>query len=585
MPSISLAAAVLLSCFALAPAPASAALTRDQQTCVATMNKGIDKLATAIGKETSGCIRDHNRGHGVTDLAQCIADDRKDKIAKAVARHLTNDAKKCRGSDNDGTPREPGVFYASGASIDTIVTAASELLTVIYGTPAGTAAITEATDLAAARCQERVAKRVQRCHRTRLAEFHRCTKSSLKSEQETASALTTCLTADSRQKIAKACDLVQGTTVDRIRKDLDKQCIGKGVDLSLSFPHCGSTDRDTVHECLAVPTACRTCSASNNASRLDADCDLLDNGASDGSCPDCALLGTCALVETLVAPAATDPAIDDPVGGDHLVYVNSSVAAHDELLVHLPGTFGVPTNNNVFLQAVADQGMKAIGLQYVNDGTVNGLCFNEWTNNPPPDPDCQESLRLERIYGLDTSPLENVSAANSLVNRLVKLLEYLHGQQPTVGWDAYLDSGQPRWDQIVFSGHSQGSGMAALLGRDHAVARVMMFGGPSDFDPSGNTAAWMTDPKATAISDHFGFRHQQDQLFPIMQTWSDMGLPGPPVLVDASVPPYASSRFLETNISVPAGDEHGSVIRNSQVEQGSAPTFKEVWAYMCCSAP
>lgn len=111
----------------------------------------------------------------------------------------------------------------------------------------------------------------------------------------------------------------------------------------------------------------------------------------------------------------------------------------------------------------------------------------------------------------------------------------------------------------------------------------MMFGGPSDFDPLGNTAAWMTDPKATSITEHFGFRHVDDQLFPVVGTWADMGLPGPAIIVDINVPPFANSHFLETNISVGTGAEHFSVIRNTQVEQGNAPTFRDVWEYMCCS--
>ena len=138
-----------------------------------------------------------------------------------------------------------------------------------------------------------------------------------------------------------------------------------------------------------------------------------------------------AVIETSVSPATTDPEIND-LGGNHLVCVNPLVSQRDEILVHFPGTFGTPAGNEQFLRTVADQGMKAIGLQYVNDGTINGICSNYGEG----DADCQENLRLERIYGIDTSPIENqnVSPANSLVNRLVKLLEYLDAQQPAVGW-------------------------------------------------------------------------------------------------------------------------------------------------------
>ena len=269
----------------------------------------------------------------------------------------------------------------------------------------------------------------------------------------------------------------------------------------------------------------------NDEIRGGRDDDLLIGGAGTDLClggPDTDELGlraggaTCEsvgsiegpLTITSVSPAITDPTIDDPVGGDHLIYVNAAIPPRDEILVHFPGTFGTPAGNAVFLQAVANQGMRAIGLQYVNDSPINSACVAHWRNNPSADPDCQENLRLERIYGVDASPLDDVSPANSLVNRLTKLLEYLDAQQPELAWGDYLDAGAPRWDRIVVSGHSQGSGMAALIARDKAVARVLMFGGPSDFDPLGNSAAWMTAPKTTLIGNHYGFRHQNDPRFP-----------------------------------------------------------------------
>lgn len=566
----------------LGGAPALAQLTDAQEKCVNKINKGMEKVSKTVGKESLRCIRDFNDGD-IVDIPQCVADDVRGKIAKAGVVTSKAEDKSCLGDDNDGIPRRPGVFYTPAEAVNTVATAGSRIHLALYGSIDAANAITEATNAAASRCQEKIGKRLQRCQRARIGEFNKCKKSSLKVGTDTPAALASCITEDSRSKIAKSCDLNSGGKVDGIRRDLDTQCISKGVDLALAFPHCGSSDLEAVHACLATGMACLSCTILNQVDGLETDCDILDNGGNDNSCPDCSFLGTCTLTETSVSPAATDPAIDDPVGGNHLVYVNQGLTQNDEILVHLPGTFGTPAGNSRFLQAVANQGTKAIGLQYVNDGTVNGICFNEWTNNPPPDPDCQEKLRLERIYGTDTSPLESVSPANSLVHRLVKLLEYLHAQQPSVGWDTYLDSGQPDWDRIAFSGHSQGSGMAALLARDHAVARVLMFGGPSDFNPLGETADWMTDPKATSINDHYGFRHVDDQQFPVMQTWADMGLPGPSVIVNDSNPPFLGSHFLETDISVPSGAEHSSVIRNTQLEQGDAPTFRDVWEYMCCS--
>ncbi len=65
--------------------------------------------------------------------------------------------------------------------------------------------------------------------------------------------------------------------------------------------------------------------------------------------------------------------------------------------------------------------------------------------------------------------------------------------------------------------------------------------------------------------------------------WNAMGLLGPSVIVDDTPAPYDDSHFLQTDIDVPSGGEHRSVIRNSQLEPDGTPTFQEVWEYTCCS--
>lgn len=167
------------------------------------MTKGTSKLAGAISRETLSCIRNFNREDGVIDLAQCVSDDRKGKVAKTKARTPSDDVKRCAGTSSDGERREPAVFYASGESINTITDAATDLLLATYGSSSADAALTESANPAAAQCQERVAKRLERCHRTRVAEFARCSKSTLKDGGDTVAALAPCLSNDSRNKIAK----------------------------------------------------------------------------------------------------------------------------------------------------------------------------------------------------------------------------------------------------------------------------------------------------------------------------------------------------------------------------------------------
>jgi len=61
-----------------------------------------------------------------------------------------------------------------------------------------------------------------------------------------------------------------------------------------------------------------------------------------------------------------------------------------------------------------------------------------------PDPSaCYQNSRLEIIDGIDRNGVVDVNLANSIDNRLTKLLQYLARQHPDEGWDRFLLRGQP----------------------------------------------------------------------------------------------------------------------------------------------
>src|SRR3989449_235134 len=68
-------------------------------------------------------------------------------------------------------------------------------------------------------------------------------------------------------------------------------------------------------------------------------------------------------------------------------------------------------------------------------------------------PSKKEAAALD-VDGTDRSPFVDVTAANSIDNRLTKLLEYLAAQQPEEDWSRYLAHHKPKWSQIAISGHS-----------------------------------------------------------------------------------------------------------------------------------
>jgi hypothetical protein len=336
--------AVIVAC---APA-AEAQLTRDQQKCVRALNKGLAKTAAAVGKETLGCIQDHNQGD-VSDIPACVDDDANDKIARASGKVVLDFDRRCVGIDGDGAPLlPPALATDDGTVVASAVANGRRMLTAIYGPDVDAAALTEAEDETGARCQAAVAKRLLKCRDTALKEFNRCKKEALETAT-TAAELAPCVLADPKEKIARACDLTDGTTVDKVRQDLTRKCVAQGADLTVAFPQCGAGDVETVHACLEEPVECAACLAMNAADDLEADCDLLDDGAANASC---------LRPLDLLLPAYANPCCD---GGPLMWTTLEDVAA--SALVRV----------NVILNPASGPGASPIDANYVSNATTGPL--------------------------------------------------------------------------------------------------------------------------------------------------------------------------------------------------------------------
>jgi hypothetical protein len=232
---------------------------------------------------------------------------------------------------------------------------------------------------------------------------------------------------------------------------------------------------------------------------------------------------------------------------------------------------------------MAAAGNHVIGLRYPNTWEVTDLCATAT------DLGCYENVRLEIIDGTNRSPLVAVNLANSIVNRLTKLLVYLEGIYPAEGWGRYLNNGVPNWAVIGFSGHSQGAGHAAVIGKYYALDRVLMFAAPGDANSNG-IAPWQDRDHLTPTAVYFGFNHDRDN-WPIKQlVWTLLGLAdyGAPVSVDAVASPYGGSHMLRTDALPATGtydDAHGAVITDEKtpLAPDGTPLYAPVWRYMCCS--
>jgi hypothetical protein len=199
---------------------------------------------------------------------------------------------------------------------------------------------------------------------------------------------------------------------------------------------------------------------------------------------------------------------------------------------------------------------------------------------------------------MDRTPLVSVTPANSILNRLVKLLAHLADWFPNDGWSDYLQDGAPRWSTIRLGGFSQGGGHAAMIARDNEVARVCMLEAPVDLiGPPGSERRlppWIVPADTTPVDRYYGFHHARSsspnaQAFPLAWATLELGHFGPAVDIDSAAPPYDGSHYLITNAE-PIDDggpnlTHRGVVADAVTPKtpSGQPLFSPVWQYACFS--
>jgi hypothetical protein len=299
------------------------------------------------------------------------------------------------------------------------------------------------------------------------------------------------------------------------------------------------------------------------------------------------------LVPRLIAPQATDPAINwnppvnpncsDPQCDHHHVWLDASRPSNGKLFVFMPGIAPPaprPRSYQLVQQEAARLGYHVIGLMYQNSFGMG--CAGS------ADPDCLGNARLESIDGVDRSSVVDVSRANSIDNRLTKLLLYLDAQFPGEGWSRFLYKGEPKWSQIALGGHSAGAAQAALIGKIRHVDRVVMFAGPSDVADAAQPAAWVSIGE-TPAAKYFDLVHIRDQgtaaIFANVRAL-DLERFGEPVQVELSQPPYHGTHILVTDLEPQGGygarNPHMSTAVDLWTPLGpdGTPLLRDAWRYM-----
>lgn len=281
----------------------------------------------------------------------------------------------------------------------------------------------------------------------------------------------------------------------------------------------------------------------------------------------------------LVIPSDTDPNIttlDNP----HYIYTPVGTALN-KLFVFLPGTGATPEGYEFISEEAAKSGNHVINLSYQNDISPNSFEICSFSN----DITCHGRFRAEVFDGIDRSSSVNVTPANSIQNRLLKIIQYLDSNFPSENWRQFLDNGAIAWHKIKLGGHSQGGGHTGYIGKIVQLDRALMFASNDWMYSRGRTAEWMSMTGATEPTRYFSFVHPNDEIFPynlMINSWTSLGINvfGANIETENSSPPYENSRTLNSSTTVTL-QNHSAVVSDGAVPLSNGqPIHDSVWLYM-----
>jgi pimeloyl-ACP methyl ester carboxylesterase len=255
---------------------ASAALDKQDQKCVNSINKGAAKIAKAHAGDNSACIKDGSKGKLTGTIEECITSDPKGKVQKAIG--------KIKVGDCPSPPPWPPIDIDPNSIGDKMIAKELDLIHAIFGSDLDMVVVDMATQKDDAKCQQAIAKAVQKCQDTKLKEFNACKKNKLKGKGTPKAASPGELQAeclgtgvngipDGKGKINKAC-------VTKINGAISKKCGTSDTDTL--FPGCAG---EPLQPCLDQKVECEVCKALNALDGLIRDCDEFDDGVVNDSCP------------------------------------------------------------------------------------------------------------------------------------------------------------------------------------------------------------------------------------------------------------------------------------------------------------
>jgi hypothetical protein len=222
-----------------------------------------------------------------------------------------------------------------------------------------------------------------------------------------------------------------------------------------------------------------------------------------------------------------------------------------------------------------------VGISYPNSEAIGVLCATQPTN-------CYGDARLEVVTGQAASAVVAVNRANSIENRLIKLLRFMRSTEPAGNWGQFLTGDTAvLWSKISIAGHSQGGGHALFIAQRYSVGRATAYGSYGDGLPgNAGPAPWVTRPYATPTSRIVGFISAFDEIVVPLQAfsaWSAIGLTGAVVDVDENPPPFGAAQRFFTNAApanrlLAVSPNHNLVVLDLNTPKvGTTPVFADIW--------
>jgi pimeloyl-ACP methyl ester carboxylesterase len=308
-----------------------------------------------------------------------------------------------------------------------------------------------------------------------------------------------------------------------------------------------------------------------------------------------------------VNPCVPDPATTCDSTQTHIA-TNPVVPELGKLVLFFHGAGAQPQGYSKLGWQLAQAGFHVLNVRFSGATGTNAACPQSGAAS---DPDCHRPFRSELVFGENVNdptgtpynhPLISVSKANSVMNRVLKLLDYLVATYPTRGWEQFraLSGGgclfnatygacNIDWSKTVVMGHSLGSGVALYLSKFFDVDRVGMISGPFDQYNDGFTitvAPWIAEGSfSTPASDMFGLQHQwEPNVAGTLAAWDALGLAGSGMTsVDGGSPPYGGSHKLSTNLTpvcpLDSAQRHNSTAQDN-CTPGSPPQLTPAWRFL-----